>query len=142
MGLLIAPVLAVIGIMNLEALNSNGAVLTLQWLLIAFVPFDLLALVFVAVAWLWNVRRPGLRRVLRAVLMSAYLLIGPWGHLQAGARYTQQMAEYDPSDDCRVLFGDCVPDDGRFAWLVVWAVFGLLSWAAASLHARRMRHNG
>lgn len=138
-GLLIAPILAVIGIVNLESLNSNGTVLTVQWLLTAFVPLDLLALIFVTIAWLWSVRRPGLRWVIRVVLTSAYLFIGPVGYLQAGAWYAQEMAEYDPSDDCRVLFGDCVPDDGRFGWVVAWAIFGLLSCAAAGFQARRIR---
>jgi len=140
-GLLVAPVLAVIGIASLEPLNSNETILALQWLLFAFVPLDLLALVFATVAWLWNVRRAGLRRAVRAVLLSTYVLIGPLGYLYEGAQHKQQMASYDPSDDCRVLFGDCVPNDGRFSWLVAWTILGFISWAAARLRARRMRTN-
>ncbi len=136
-GLLAAMVLAVFGIVMLE--GGDEAAVALIWLLAAFVALDLLALVFVSLAGLWNLRRPGLRWPIRVVLLSAYLGVAPLGYMYAGSEYAQELAIYDPSADCKNLLGSCAPQDRRPAWLVVWAVFGVLSWAAARLHARWRR---
>ena len=137
LGLLTAMAVAVCGIVVLE--GGDETAIAVVWLLAAFVVLDLVTLVFVTVAGLWNVRRRALRRPIRAVLLSAYLVIAPLGYLYGGSEYAQQVAEYDPSADCRNLLGSCTPSDGRPAWLVLWAIFGLLSWAAAILHARWRR---
>lgn len=105
LGLLTALAVAVCGIVVLE--GGDETAIAVIWLLAAFVVLDLLALVFVTVAGLWNVRRRAWRRPLRAVLLSAYLVIAPLGCLYGGSHYAQQVAEYDPSADCRNLLGSC-----------------------------------
>jgi amino acid transporter len=135
-GLLAALALAVLGIVLLQ---NDEAADDLVWLLAAFVALDLVALLFAGVAGLWNVRRRAWRRPVRAVLLSAYLGITVVGYLYTGSAYARAVAEYDPSDECRVLIGSCTPQDGRIPWIVLSIIFGLLSWTAARLHARWRR---
>jgi hypothetical protein len=135
-GLLAAMALAVLGIVLVQ---QDEALDGLFWLLAAFVAVDLVALLLAVVAGLWNVSRRAWRPPVRAVLMSAYLGITVLGYLHAGSAYARELAEYDPSDECRVLIGSCTPQDGRIPWIVLSIIFGLLCWAAASLHARWRR---
>lgn len=135
-GLLAALALAVLGIV---LLGQDEPYDGLFWLLALFVALDFVALLFAAVASLWNVRRRAWRRPIRAVLLSAYFGITVLGYLYAGSAYARDVAEYDPSDECRVLIGSCTPQDGRVPWIVLSIIFGLLCWAAASLHAKWRR---
>ena len=84
-GLLAAMALAVLGIVLLHDDDEAGGALIS--LLAAFVALDLMALVFVGVAGLWNVGRRTWRRPIRAVLLTAYLGTTVLGYLHAGSMY-------------------------------------------------------
>jgi hypothetical protein len=109
------------------------------WSVFVLVPLaGLLLFVWCFVGPLCTVRRAALRHTIRAVLVVAYSGLAIWGWFSAGSRYAREVAEYDPSAECRNLLGDCVPEDGRVAWLIFWALIGLVGVDAARRTGRKL----
>lgn len=143
-GLFIAVGIAGLGYLaTVDSTDSPfGGALVGFFVVAMLVGLGLLALALTIVASLWNVRRPGLRRPIRSVMLAAYGSIAVWVYVTAAASYARDLANYVPPDECPKVYGTCEPYDGRIAWLVLWGTFGLLNLANIHLRARKQRTFG
>ena len=70
-------------------------------------------------------------RAVQATYVTAYVAIGVWVHHSLGVAYARESASYsrDLAADELICQFCLSPIDGRYAWILLWSVAGLVAYA-------------